>query len=392
MSNVTATGELRAGEGESVRRKVLFVVTEDWYFHSHRLAHAEAAIRAGYDVSVATRESEHGDVIRACGIGLIPFEMTRRGFNPFRECLTILRLAKLYRSHRPDLVHHVALKPVVYGSIAALVARVPATVNAIAGLGYAFTSSDGLARLLKPMIAMLLPRLLNRRGRRVIVQNPDDGDVLREMGVETHRVVLIPGAGVDPRTFVVAEEAPAPVTILLASRMIWDKGIAAFVDAAGVLGPRFSGVRFVLVGRPDPGNPKAVPEAKLNEWNRSGVIEWWGYRADMPHVLAQSHVVCFPSTYGEGIPKILIEAAASGKPIVATDIPGCREVVRNAETGYLVPPGNLDALVNALADLISDPEKRVAMGGRGRVLFEQFFALDQVIAATLALYRGALQE
>jgi len=370
----------------------MFVVTEDWYFCSHRLPLAQAAIKQGFDVSVATRVAEHGEQIRAAGISLIPFEMSRRGFNPFRELATFVQLAQLYRDQSPDIVHHVALKPVILGSLAAWIARVPTTVNAIAGLGYAFTSSDGVARILKSFIATALPRLLNRRGSRVIVQNPDDRNALREMGVEQHRIALIPGAGVDPREFNIGEEGAEPITVTLASRMIWDKGITAFVEAAEALKARFPDVRFVLVGRPDPGNPKAVPETQLSDWHHRGVIEWWGYRADMPQVLRETHIVCFPSTYGEGVPKILIEAAASGKPIVATDIPGCREVVRHEESGYLVPPGEHGALVNALAELIGDAAKRKAMGLRGRELFERTFAMDQVIAATLAVYREALRE
>ncbi len=392
MNGTTLAGEVRQRESSLSRKRILFVVTEDWYFHSHRLAHAAAAVQAGYEVSVATREAQHGARIRADGVGMIPFEMTRRGFNPLAELLSILRLARIYRAYRPDVVHHVALKPVVYGSIAALVARVPVTVNAIAGLGYAFTSSDGLARVLKAFLALVIPRLLNRRGSRVIVQNPDDRDALRAMGVEPHRIALIPGAGVDPQAFSVDEEAPRPITVTLACRMIWDKGIRAFVEAAGAVKTRFPDVRFVLAGRPDPGNPKAVPEAQLSDWNRDGVIEWWGFRTDMPHVLRQSHIVCFPSTYGEGVPKILIEAAASGRPIVATDIPGCRAVVRHGENGYLVPPGDHEALVNALAGLIGDAARRKAMGLCGRALFEQTFAMDRVVADTLAVYREALRE
>ena len=374
------------------RKKVLFVVTEDWYFHSHRLAHAVAAAAAGYEVSVATREAEHGEAIRAAGIRLIPFEMTRRGFNPFAEVRTILRLAKLYRDHAPDLVHHVALKPVVYGSIAARWARVPAMINAISGLGYAFTSADNRAKLLKTAIGIGLPRLLNRRGSRVIVQNPDDEAALLRMGVEPDRVKLILGAGVDPSAFAVRAPPDGPVLIVLASRMIWAKGIRAFVNAAAKLKPRFPGTRFVLVGKPDPGNPKAVPESQLVQWNASGPVEWWGFREDMADVLGQCHLVCFPSTYGEGIPKALIEAAAIGRPIVATDIAGCREVVKDGENGLLVTPGDDGALVAALTRLIEDAALRKAMGSEGRTRFERLFAIQGVVRATLQAYEEALSE
>lgn len=374
------------------RKKILFVVTEDWYFHSHRLAHAVAAVAAGYDVSVATREAGHGDLIRSAGIDLIPFEMTRRGFNPFAELLTVFRLSILYRSHKPDIVHHVALKPVIFGSLAAWLARVPAMVNAVAGLGYAFTSGDGRAKALRSAIGMILPRLLNRRGSRVIVQNPDDGGALAGMGVEQRRIVLIRGAGVDPQMFRAEQMQAGPPIVVLACRMIWGKGVRAFVAAAQAVRSRFPEARFVLVGKPDPGNPNAVPESQLADWNRAGPVEWWGFRTDMPQVLREMHIMCFPSTYGEGVPKILIEAAASGKPIVATDIPGCREVVLHGESGFLVMPGDHEALVAALVELIGDPGRRTAMGLRGRAHFEQNLALDGVVDATLRVYAEALRE
>lgn len=372
--------------------RLLFLVTEDWYFCSHRLPLAQAAVNAGFEVSVATRVTQHEEQIRAAGIRVFPFKMTRRGFNPLAEFLTLFRLISLYRYYRPDIVHHVALKPVVYGSLAAAIARIPSTVNAIAGFGYAFSSSDGTAKLLKTVVGVALPRLLNRRGSRVIVQNPDDRAALHKLGVEQQRIALIAGAGVNQSEFRVDEEAPSPITVTLAGRMIWDKGIQEFVEAARVVKNRLPETRFVLVGKPDPGNPNAVSTEQLEQWNRDGPVEWLGFRSDMPRVLRESHVVCLPSSYGEGIPKILIEAAASGKPIVATDIPGCREIVRHGESGYLVSPGDHNALVAALADLIGSAAKRREMGRRGRDLVDASFTLDRVIADTLALYREAQRE
>ncbi|UCH47840.1 MAG: glycosyltransferase family 4 protein [Betaproteobacteria bacterium] len=371
---------------------MLFVVTEDWYFCSHRLAHAAAASRAGYQVAVATRVVEHGERIKSTGVGVIPFEMTRRGFNPVAEALTILRLARLYKEYQPDIVHHVALKPVVYGSIAARVARIPVTINAVSGLGYAFTSSTGSARVLRFLISSAMPRLVNRKGSRVITQNPDDYQALVNIGVDPNRVSLILGAGVDPNEFPFQEESTGPVTVTLASRMIWAKGIQAFVDAAKDIKRRNSSVRFVLVGRPDLGNPASVSQGQLRAWASEGLIEWMGHRSDMAEILSASHIVCLPSTYGEGIPKVLIEAAATGRPIVASDIPGCREVVRNGESGYLVPPSDHASLVKALEELVADASKRRMMGQRGRQLFEENFSLERVIGETLGIYREAMNE
>lgn len=380
------------GRVSTKSNKLLFVVTEDWYFQSHRLSHAAAAARAEYRVAVATRVVEHGETIKSAGVEVIPFEMTRRGLNPIGEVSTILRLVRLYKEYRPDIVHHVALKPVVYGSIAARVAHVPVMINAISGFGYAFSSTTGMARMVRFLISRALPWLLNRKGSRVITQNPDDYEALVNIGVDPNRVALIPGAGVDPGEFPFQAEMAGPVTVTLASRMIWAKGIQAFVNAASEIRNRNPSVRFVLVGRPDPGNPGSVPEQQLREWVRDGLIEWNGHRSDMSRMLGASHIVCLPSTYGEGIPKVLIEAAATGRPIVASNIPGCREVVRSGHSGYLVPPSDQSSLVKALEDLIADASKRRRMGRCGRQLFEERFTLDNVIDNTLVIYREAMNE
>jgi glycosyltransferase involved in cell wall biosynthesis len=233
---------------------------------------------------------------------------------------------------------------------------------------------------------------MNRKGSRVIVQNPDDYQALVNIDLDPNRVSLIPGAGVDPDEFPYQEETTGPVTVTLASRMIWAKGIQAFVDAANDIRGRDPSVRFVLVGRPDPGNPASVPESRLREWANQGLVEWMGHQSDMAEILGASHIVCLPSTYGEGIPKVLIEAAATGRPIVASDIPGCREVVRHEESGYLVPPSDQGALTKALEELIVDASKRRMMGQCGRRLFEEKFSLDRVIGQTLGVYREAMNE
>ena len=386
--------ELRLVSFKTMRErkpKLLYVVTEDWYFHSHRLAHAVAAMNAGYEVSVATRVTDHEKVIREAGIGLIPVELARRGANPFREAKAIFQLIQIYREYRPDIVHHVALKPVLEGSLAAVICGVPVVVNAIAGLGYVYSSRTLAARCIRVMFNRVLPLICNRARSYVIVQNQDDGDVLLRLGVQSSKVVLIPGASVDLQAFKSGEEmAVPPVTVILASRMILDKGLKPFVAAAQEIMRRRAGVRFVLVGKPDTGNPNAVSEAQLREWSRSGAVEWWGHRDDMPTVLRESHIMCFPSFYGEGIPKILLEAAASGKPIVATDIPGCRDVVKHGENGYLVGVGNHDALVQALDELICDADKRKAMGIKGRALVASMFDLNDISRSLLNLYRAAL--
>lgn len=366
------------------RHRLLFVVTEDWYFVSHRLPLAIAARDAGFDVAVATRVSEHGRQITAAGIRLVPFELSRRSGNPLSE---IFRLVRLYRRECPTIVHHVALKPVLYGTFAARLARVPSIVNAVAGLGWLFSSSGLLAQLMRPWVRLVLIRLLAAPHVRTIVQNPDDRALLVQAGLRPSQLQLIRGAGVDTQAFVPGEAPPPTVTVMLVSRMLWDKGVAEFVDAAQLLHARGLGARFVLVGEPDPANPAAIPLAQLREWHGHNGIEWWGRREDMPKVLRQAHIACLPSFYGEGLPKSLLEAMACGLPIVTTDAPGCREVVTDADNGFLVPVRNAKVLAAALEKLIRDPALRQRMGQRSRARALAEFSQEQVIAETLQLYQ-----
>lgn len=366
--------------------KLLFVVTEDWYFVSHRLPLAVAARAAGHDVTVATREGRQGDVIRNAGIRLIPFSLSRRGGNPLREVISLWRL---YRREQPDLVHHVALKPVMFGALAAWLARVPAQVNAVAGLGWLFTTSSGLVRLVRPALRRILARLLDRPHCLTIVQNPEDLALLERSGVAASRLRLIRGAGVDLQVFRPAAPPLGPVCVVLVARMLWDKGVGEFVEAARRLTVAGVSARFVLVGEPDPANPASVPEDTLRDWNGQHGLEWWGRRDDMPAVLQAAHIACLPS-YREGLPKTLLEAAACGLPIVTTDAPGCRDVVEDGMNGILVPVRDVGGLEAALRRLILDPELRRRMGEQSRARAEAEFGLQRVIEQTLAVYGEAV--
>ncbi len=370
--------------------KLLFLVTEDWYFCSHRLALACAARDAGYDVAVATRVSAHGEQIRSAGLRLIPIGLRRSGRNPWRELGAIGEIATIYRRERPDIVHHVALKPVLYGSLAAKISSVPGVVNALAGMGYVFTSHKFSARLLRPLISLAFRILLT--GSRVILQNPDDRKTLLAANIlKESQVVLIRGSGVDTSVFRYTPEADTqPPLIVLPARMLWDKGVGEFVAAAQTLKQQGIAARFVLAGERDPDNPAAIPLEQLQDWHESGVVEWLGKQDDMPALLAQSHIVCLPS-YREGLPKSLLEAAASGRAIVATDVPGCREAVRHDENGLLVPARDAVALAQALHLLIGDAAMRQRFGQRGRSMAEQEFSGEKVAAETLALYRELLR-
>ena len=372
--------------------RIVYLVTEDWVFVSHRLPIARAARDAGYEVTVATRVTDHGAAIEAEGFQLVPLAWARRSHNPFAELAALIRLTSLYRRVRPTIVHHVAVKPALVGSLAAWLAGVPRVVNAITGLGFVFSSKTTRARFMRPFVRFGFRFLLRRSGSVIIVQNPDDADVLvRECAIERERIRLIRGSGVDLARFqVVPESDRRPMIATLASRMIWDKGIGDLVEAARILRRDGVNVRVVLAGKPDPDNPASIPEPQLRAWHDEGMVAWRGFVSDMPALWAESHIAVLPSFYGEGVPKCLIEAAACGRPIVAADGPGLREIVRDGENGALVPAHDPAALACAIARLAADDETRRGMGAAGRELAVSGFGDRQVAQATLAVYREAL--
>lgn len=372
-----------------MNKKLLFFVTEDWYFCSHRLPLALSAKQAGYDVLVVTRVKEHGGRITGAGLRLIPLPISRRGINPLTEFALIIRLISIYRSERPDIVHHIALKPVLYGSIASLATRIPYIVNAMAGLGILFSSNSLRSRLLRPILKLSFRFFLNRQNTHVLLQNPDDVQLMcDDVVLDRERITLIRGSGVDTDQFRSSPEPPGDIIVVLASRMLWDKGVGEFVEAARKLKQNGTKARFVLVGKGDKENPCGISDKILQEWHSEGVIEWWGHRDDMPEVLACSHIVCLPSYYGEGVPKVLIEAASCARPIVTTNTPGCREIVRDGINGILIPTRNVEAITVAVSRLIASPELRVRMGEKGREMVESEFSVEKVNAETLRVYKG----
>lgn len=373
------------------RPLLLFLVTEDWYFVSHRLALAEAAVAAGYRVVVACRVQEHGEQLRAAGCEVLALRWRRSGNTPFDHWRAWREILRLYRELRPDLVHHVALKPVVFGGLAARRAGVTRVVSAVAGLGFVFSSGSRRASMLRPLLRRLLALALRGERNRVIVQNQDDRDmVVRDGLAAADRVVLIRGAGVPTDVFHPGESAPGAPIVLLVSRMLWDKGVGEFVRAAAAIKARGIQARFRLVGAPDPDNPASVPADQLESWQRGGVLECLGHREDVAALLREATIFCLPTRYGEGVPRSLLEAAATGLGLVANDTPGCREVIRQRETGLLVPPGDQQALEDAVAELLADPGLRARLGASARALAEREFALPRIIEETLAVYRELL--
>jgi glycosyltransferase involved in cell wall biosynthesis len=368
------------------QKTLIYLLTEDWFFASHFQTRALAARKAGWRVILVARESEAANAIRAAGIEVIPVDFSRRRLNPLAELLFTLKLARLYRLIKPDLVHHIALKPIVIGGVAARLAGVTAIVNAPVGLGFVFSSGKLLAKILKPAVSFGLRLTLTPPGAKAIFENPDDLEALAKAGlVRRAAAVLIRGAGVDIEQFAPSPEPPPPVRILLVARMIREKGIADFAEAARILHGQ---AEFILVGAPDPGNLDSLTEAELNAWQAAGLVKWLGPRRDIAALLAGAHIACQPSTYREGLPKSALEAAASGKPLVATDIPGCREAVVDGETGFLVPPRNPAKLAEALQKLIRDPDLRQRFGAAGRRRVEQYFSDAIICAQTLLVYEA----
>ena len=372
--------------------RILFVVNNPDFFLSHRLAIAQAALASGFEVHVATPEK--GNVAAVLGHGFLfhAIPMDRSKGRPWIELRTLWSLYRLYRRLAPALVHHVTIKPVLYGSMAARLAAVPCVVNAIPGLGYVFISRGLKSGFIRVAVKACYRFAFRHPNQKIIFQNEDDiQSFLEAKLVPRQDAVLIRGSGADPKVFHPLPEPAGDPLILLASRMLWDKGIREFVEAAALLKGRGLRARFVLVGDVDQGNPASIPQDWLRDTHANGDVEWWGPRTDMPDILNQAHVVCLPS-YREGLPKVLIEAAACGKPLVATDAPGCREIVRNGENGLLVRVRDGHSLAEAVLRLVEEPGLRQRLGRNGREMVEREFTLDGVVNRTLALYRELLDK
>lgn len=370
-----------------MKLKILFFISEDWFFCSHFLERAAAARAAGYEVVVVAREQQHGQQIRDAGLRLIPVDFERRSINPLRELALLKRLRQIYALERPDIVHHIAAKPIFYGALLCRLLGIRSVVNAPVGMGYVFTSSDLKARLLRPLIRLAYLVLLNPPGSRVIFENDHDLGTFVESGaVSAANAVLIRGAGVDLSAFRPCAPPPGPPVVMLIARMLRDKGVVEFAEAARKLHSEGVSARFVLVGDPDPGNPASISAETLASWHGKDGVECWGWRNDVAAALQQAHIACLPS-YREGLPKSLLEAAASGLPIVTTDTVGCRDVVEHEVNGLLVAVKSVDELANAMRRLILDPALRQSMGTAGRQIAERDFSSPRIIAETISVYQ-----
>lgn len=372
--------------------KVLLFANTDWYLFNFRRSLAESLRNAGHEVLLVSPPGPYGPRLREMGFRWLPAPMDRRSLHPWRELKLLHWLWRLVSSEKVDLVHGFTIKCAVYGSMAARLAGVPARVNAVAGMGYVFTSRDARARLLRPLVRTLMRIALDGPGARLILQNPDDVSLFTQAGlVKPEHVRLIPGSGVNCRVFTprTTMDHPAALRVLLPARLLWDKGIAEYVQAARTLRSGGSDIRFLVAGMPDPGNPASIPETTVRGWVAEGVIDWLGHVEDMPALFRSVDAVVLPS-YREGLPKGLIEAGACALPLVTTDVPGCREVVTNERDGLLVPARDAGALASAISRLARDPDLRRRLGAAARETAMAKFDELQVIARTMDVYRELL--
>lgn len=371
--------------------KLLYFISEDWFFCSHFLERATAARDAGYEVVVLTRVGRHGARLREAGFRVAELNLDRSGVNVWRELQVLRRVWAVYRREKPDLVHHIALKPIFYGSLVARCLGIRGIVNAPVGMGYAFTASGARGQALRMVVRFFLRSLLNPRRSKVVFENEEDlAECVAARSARAADAVLIPGAGVDTARFVPAAPPVGMPVVVMGSRMLRDKGVTEFVQAALALRTKGVAARFVLAGMPDVGNPSAVPLAQLQRWRDEGAVEWIGHCDDMAGLLQKSHLACLPS-YREGLPKFLLEAMACGLAVVSTDATGCRQAVEQGKTGLLVPPRDVGALTEALERLLRNRQERESMGQAGRERAQRLFDSQRVIRDTLALY-AALQS
>lgn len=375
---------------DSDLKKLAIFVNQDWFFLSHFLERALAAKNSGFSVVVICPDSGSASKIIGYGLRHLPIELKRQDANPYRQIKTLLSLRAAYKAEKPDLIWQIGLKPLLLGSCANILAGMSSgIVNAPVGMGFVFAGGSAKARLLRPVVRLALRWLLNPSRSKVVFENGDD---MREMisrgAVREIDSVLIRGAGVDLTRYRASVEPEGMPVVLFAARLIWEKGVGLFVEAARLLKARGFAARFVIAGGVDADSSSAVPESQLRAWEAGGIVEWLGPRQDMPEVLASCHVFCLPTWYREGLPKVLLEAMACERAIVTTDAVGCREAVTHMENGLLVPPKDVNALADALQLLLNDSALRRRLAKRGRQRAVNEFGTEMVCEQTLAVFKS----
>jgi glycosyltransferase involved in cell wall biosynthesis len=368
--------------------KLIIVVNELRFFLSHRLPIALAARDAGYEVHIASH-SVTIDEVEQLNQELLqfhPISFHRSSMGLWQELETLRELRRLYKEIQPDIVHHVTIKPVLYGTLVARWVGGIQILNAISGLGYFFIAQGWKSSIRKTLLLWVYRAILHSKKVWILFQNPDDQALFAQYKIiYPKHAFKIKGSGVDLQQFACSSIPKGRAKVILVARMLWDKGVGEFVESATALKQQGLDADFLLVGAVDLGNPESISAKQLEQWNRSGVVKWLGEREDIAQLLAESHIAVLPS-YREGLPKSLIEAAAVGRPIVTTDVPGCREVVKDGENGFLVPAKDAKKLAVVIQNLINNPKLLTSMGKKSRLMAEQEFSIQQIVEQTLKLY------
>jgi len=371
-------------------KRLLFVVTEDWYFISHRLYMAISAVRLGYKVALLCKVSTHKELIEGHGIEVISWSLKRNSMNIISEIKAYKEVTSAIHYFQPDIVHSVALKPMLYNALQFHRKYTYSNVYALGGLGFIFSSKKHKASILRFILVSILRVALKRRNARIILQNSDDLNLLLKLKIiDRDKTCLIKGVGVDTELFKPFKNEPKVPTVMLPARILWDKGISDFIQVARTIKLHLPETRFVLVGSPDKHNPESVPAVKLKQWVSEGIIECWGHNEEMHNIYKLATIVCFPS-YREGLPKSLLEAASCAVPIVSYDVPGSREIVIDRLNGLLVPLKNTAELNNAIKILLSDHLLRESYGKSGRELVINEFSQEKIAVETSAVWKEVL--
>ena len=375
--------------------KVILFANTDWYLYNFRLPLAQYLRTQGLDVLFLSPPGEYGLRLREAGFRWQSIPMNRLSINPLRELILLNHIRRVYAHERPKLAHHFTIKSVVYGSLAARLTGTNARVNAVTGLGHVFTNTGVKARLLRPWVRLLLRLALGGTGSRLILQNPDDVHSFKQGRlIQPEFIRLIRGSGVDTERFkpTALTDSTRPLTMLLATRLLWEKGVGEYVTAAQQLREAGLSLNCLIAGQPDPGNPASIPVEQLKRWQQQGAVTLLGHVADMASLLKQVDIMVLPTNYGEGVPRSLLEGAACGLPLIATDVPGCREIVQHQHNGLLVPPRNVDALANAMRQLAENVQLRQQMGAASRAIVLEAFDQETVFQQTFAVYQELLPE
>ncbi len=375
-----------------MKRTLMFVVNVDWFFMSHRLPIALEAIKQGYDVHIATSLTNKLTELERHGLVVHPLRLDRGSTGVFNAWCAFVEIWKIFRTVRPDVAHLVTIKPIILGGMAARLAGVPSVVAAVSGLGYIFMAHGFKASIRRLLVKVFYRISFGHPNLKVIFQNPEDlASLTKAAWLSDNQTVLIRGSGVDLSCYLHTLLPNDVPIVVLAARLLADKGIFEFVAAARLLKQQGCQARFVLVGTIDPDNPTSCKQADVDSWVDEGIVEWWGYRTDMYKVLAASYLVVLPS-YREGMPKVLLEAAACGRAVITTDVPGCRDAIDVGVSGVLVPVRNVIALAKAMEDLIGAPFQCQIMGNAGRKLAERAFDVRQVVEKHMSIYHELISK